>query len=126
MQCMDWSAIGLWFGYNVALPLSALLVLIPLAGWLTKSEKLTFRATVLDGRLFFYCVTVIAALLNDLHQRAERGGDWIYLALLALLIVNVFIYGVALVNRDEVDEKRMVKLSVVAVVVVVASVGCAT
>ena len=121
MQGMDGSAIGLWLFYNVGVPLSALLCLIPLAGWLIRSEKLTFRATVLDGQLFFYCVTVIAVLLKDLRQRVQVGGVWIQIALTVLLMVNVFIYGVALVIRDEVvDKERMIRLSVGAVVVVVA------
>jgi hypothetical protein len=119
---MDWSAIGLWLFYNVGVPLFALLVLIPLAGWLIKSEKLTFLAMVIDGQLFFYCVTVIAVLLKDLHQRVEAGGAWIYIGFTGLLMVNVFIYGVVLTNPDRVDEKRVSWLSVTMVVFSVACV----
>ena len=122
MQDMDWPAIGLWSVYNVGVPLFALLVLIPLAGWLMRSKKLTFLATVLDGQLFFYCVTVIAVLLKDLHQRVEAGDVWIHLGFTGLLMINVFVYGVVLTNRDKVDEKRVFQLSVPVVVFVVACV----
>jgi hypothetical protein len=120
MQDMDWSAIGLWSAYNVALPLSAALVFIPGAGWVIGSEKLTFRATILEGQLFFYCVTVIAVLLKDLHHRVEAGGVSIYSASIVLLVVNVFLFAVVLTNRDRVVEKRVFRLSVTIVVVSVA------
>jgi hypothetical protein len=94
-----------WLLYNTVIPLSPV-PLVLIGGWLLGRAQHLF-AVIRDGQLFFYCTGTIAILLRDLGRKQGYDGKLVEGTLYVMLIYCAFFFGVAVLNREQVQEREM-------------------
>ena len=114
-----------WFIFEVIIPLLSVPFVI-FGAWLLGVSK-RFSEIVKDGQLCVYCSATIGVLLRDLSIAKSQPPVLVYGAILGfslvLLMLSIFVYGVAVCNTTQLDVDRMGRTSFLTTISVVAFVA---
>ena len=110
--------LGPWLLYSAVIPLAPL-ALVWIGGYLLPKKKQPFFDVIRDGQLFFYCTATIAVLVRDLAKAQVSSAGLAFGFLGLLLLVFSGLFGVVVMNKDDVDKSNVGWLSIFSVIVVI-------
>jgi len=104
-----------WLLYNTLIPLSPILLVI-IGGWIITGPSPSFFSIIRDGQLCFYCTATTAVLMRDIACKKSPVDGLVLGGLFILILFSTFIYGVAVSNKDDVNEKKVGYMSILTAI----------